>query len=216
MNRRVAAALLLAGLLATSGCIGFLTGQNALTFESNPVSVSGQAQSQTGYDQARKEPSTVTKSFSAAGETRNVTVTNHVAEYKRTVGVAGLAEGELARFTVISSPEVEVLGQTFNPLAELSNRELAAQFQKKYETVSDVQAVGDRTETVLGEEVTVTKFTARATIQGGQQMDVYLHITKFKHGDDYVVAVAVYPRQLDGEQENVNVLLSGIQHSTEG
>lgn len=213
MNRHVVGTFLLVGLLVTSGCIGFLTGDSALTFESNEVSVNGEAQSETGYDQARRTSSKVTKSFSAAGQTRNVTVVNHVAEYKRTVGVPGLAEQELARFTVFASPEVEVLDRTFNPLADLSNRDLAMQLQEKYETVSDVQAESDRTVTVLGQETTVTRFSAKATVEGGQQIDVYFHLTKFKHGDDFVVAVAIYPRELDGEQSKVDTLIAGIEHS---
>jgi hypothetical protein len=213
MRRQVAAALLVV-LMVSSGCIGFLTGQSALTFAANDVSVSEQAREDTGYQQARDTSTNVTRTFSAAGTTRNVTVTNQVAEYQRSVSLLGDSQ-PLARATVIASPEVEVAGQTFNPLADLSNRELAQRLQQQYDTVQNVQFRSNRTETVLGEEVTVSKFGAEATTEGGQSVDVVLHITKTKDGDDFVVGVAVYPERLDGEQQAVNTLFSGIQHESD-
>lgn len=212
MRRQLAAALLVV-LMVSSGCIGFLTGSSALTFSANDVSVSEQARSDTGYEQSRDTTTEVTRTFAAAGETRNVTVTNHVAEYQRSVSLLGNSQ-PYARATVIASPEVNVLGQTFNPLADLSNRELAQRLQSEYDTVQNVQYESERTETVLGEEVTVSKFSAEATTTAGQTMDVYVHITKTKDGDDFVVGVAVYPKQLDGEEQAVNTLLSGIEHET--
>lgn len=212
MRRQLAAALLVV-LMVSSGCIGFLTGSSALTFAANDVSVSEQARSDTGYEEANDDTQVINRTFSAAGQTRNVSVTNHVAEYQRSVSLLGNSQ-PLARATVIASPEVEVAGQTFNPLADLSNRELAQQLQSEYDTVQNVQFEGNRTETVLGDEVTVSKFSAEATTAGGQRVDVYVHITKTRDGDDFVVGVAVYPQRLDGEQQAVNTLLSGIEHES--
>jgi len=212
MRRQLAAALLVV-LMVSSGCIGFLTGSSALTFAANDVRVSDQALSETGYEESRDESQNVTRTVSAAGETRNVTVTNHVAEYQRSVSLLGSSQ-PLARATVIASPEVEVAGQTFNPLADLSDRDLAQQLQSEYDTVENVQFESNRTVTVLGDEVTVSKFSAEATTQGGQSVDVFVHITKTKDGDDFVVGVAVYPQRLDGEQQAVDTLLSGIEHET--
>ena len=212
MRRQLAAALLVV-LLVSSGCIGFLTGSSALTFEADDVRVSEQALSDTGYEESRDTTQEITRTFTAAGESRNVTVTNHVAEYQRSVSLLGTSQ-PYARATVISSPEVEVAGQTFNPLADLSNRDLAQQLQSEYETVQNVRFEENRTVTVLGDEVTVSKFSAEATTEGGQSVDVYVHVTKTRDGDDFVVGVAVYPQALDDEQESVDTLLAGIQHET--
>lgn len=212
MRRQLAAALLVV-LMVSTGCIGFLTGSSALTFAADDVRVSEQALSDTGYEQSRDTSQNVTRTFEAAGETRNVTVTNHVAEYQRSVSLLGNSQ-PYARATVIASPEVEVAGQTFNPLSDLSNRDLAEQLQSEYETVQNVQFESNRTVTVLGDEVTVSKFSAEATTEAGQSVDVYVHVTKTQDGEDFVVGVAVYPQQLDGEQAAVDTLLSGIQHDT--
>jgi hypothetical protein len=57
----------------------------------------------------------------------------------------------------------------------------------------------------------VTKFDGEASI-GGSSVDVYVHVTKVKHDGDFVVAIAIYPQALDGEQETVDELLAGLEH----
>lgn len=210
--KRTAAALLLAGLLLTSGCLGLITGEEALKFESGQATVSQQAQADTGYEKAREDDQVVTRAFGVANQTREVEVTNHVVEYKRQVSLPVLGTQELARFTVLATPKVKIAGKTFNPVGNLSNRELAEQLQEKYETVQNVQLEGNRTVTVLGEETRVSKFAAEAQIQGGQTADVYLHIAQAETENDFVVMVAVYPQDLDGEQGKVDRLLEGVQH----
>ena len=212
MRRQLAVALLVV-LVVSSGCIGFLTGQSALTFAANDVSVSEQARSDTGYEQAVDDTQVVNRTFSVGGQSRNVSVTNHVAEYQRSVSLLGNSQ-PLARMTVVSSPAVAVAGQTFNPLGDRTDRELAQQLQSEYRTVRNVQFEGDRTETVLDEEATVSKFSAEAETRAGQSVDVYLHIVKTRDGDDFVVGIAVYPQRLDGEQQAVDTLLSGIEHES--
>lgn len=207
--KRVTTTLLLVGMLVSSGCIGFLTGEEALTFESGQATVSQQALSETGYEKTRAEEQVVRRNFSG----RQVKVTNQLVEYKRQASLPMLGTKEFARFTVMATPKVSVAGQTFNPVAKMSNRELAQQLQEKYKTIKNIELEGNRSVTVLGESVTVSKFSAKATTVGGNQMDVYLHIAQAKTDHDFVIAIAVYPQKLEGEQGRVDTLLEGIQHS---
>lgn len=213
--RRVVASLALAVLLMTSGC-SFLTGQGSLTFESSDVSVSQQAREDTGYTESRDTTTGISRNFTVANETRTVKVTNHVAEYKRQVDLGPLGSGELARFTVLSTPKVTIAEQgPFNPIGKFSNAQLARRLQQEYSTIRNVKLVENRTQQMLGKQVTVSKFSAEAKTGTGKTVDVYLHIAKTAHGEDFVVAVAVYPQQLDGEQQKVNRLLRGVTHDTE-
>lgn len=211
--RRTLPAIVLAGLILTGGCIGFLTGEETLSFEADQATVDQDTRSETDYQQTRSESQTITRNFSAAGQTRTVTVTNQVTEYKRQISIPIVEDQELARFTVLSTPKVQVLNRTFNPVANLSNRQLAQQFQEKYETIDDVQHAGDRSVTVLGQETTVSKFSARAKIVDGQTIDVYFHIAQVDHGDDFIIGVAVHPQEVD-EQERVDQLYGGITHQS--
>jgi hypothetical protein len=213
MDRRYVAVALVAVVL-TSGCLGFLTGSETLEVAAEPVAVSDGAQDDTGYSEARKEPQTVNQTFEVAGESRTVNVTNHVAEYKRSPDLPAFGDQEVARFTVFSTPKVEIAGRTLNPVGELSNRDLALRLQEQYESIQDVALVENRTVTALGEERRVSKFEATATTKGGQETDVILHVANFEHGEDFLVVVAIYPQQLDGEQEHVDRLFEGIEHET--
>lgn len=209
-HRRFLTATGLALLLVTAGC-SLLT-QQQTTIRATDVAVANPARSDAGYSQARDTTQRLNRTVSVAGQERTVTVVNHVAEYKRRVEVGPVVTGELARFTVMATPQVSIAGRAFNPVGDMSNAELARMLQSEYETIENVRLVGNRTETVLGEPTTVSKFSAEARTVAGQTVDVSIHIAKVRHGEDFVVAVAIYPQRLEGEQANVNRLLGGIEH----
>jgi hypothetical protein len=210
MKRRVAAGTVLALLVVTSGCVGILSGP--VTFSATAATVSDAALEETGFEHNRTDDQTVTREFSAAGQSKEVEVTNRISEYHRTVGLPGIAEQEVAVFATFASPQVEVLGQSFNPLAEYDNRELAEQFTARLDSVENVREVGSRNRTMLGTSTEVTKFEATVTTSTGVQFDAYLHVTKVEHDGDHVVALAVYPQQFGDRGETVAKLLDGVEH----
>lgn len=207
---RVAAGVLLALLVVTSGCVGSLSGP--VTFSASEATVSDAALESTGYEHNRTEEMTVNRTFSAAGQSKDVEVTNWISEYHRSVGIEGVVEQRVAVFAVFASPKVEVLGKSFNPLAEYDNRELAERFTAQLERVEDVEPAGSRNLTMLGTDTEVTKFEATVTTAVGLQFDAYLHVTKVEHDGDVVAAVAVHPQGLAGEQSTVNDLIRGVEH----
>ncbi|PSP54805.1 hypothetical protein BRC82_08725 [Halobacteriales archaeon QS_1_67_19] len=210
MARNVVAGALLALLVLVSGCTGALSG--SVTFSASEATVNDAALEDTGYEHNRTEEMTVTRTFEAAGQSKDVEVTNYISEYHKTVGIPGVAEKRAAVFATFVSPQVEVAGQSFNPLAEYDNRELAEKFTDQLDSVDDVQRVDSRNRTVLGTETEVTKFEATVTTTAGFEFDAYVHVTKVEHGDDHVVALAVYPQKLDDQSQNVERLLDGIEH----
>ena len=210
MKRRVAAGTVLALFVVVSGCAGFLSGP--VTFAATEATVSDAALEETKFEHNRTEEQTVTREFSAAGQSKEVEVTNWISEYHRTVGVSGVAEQEVAVFATFSSPQVEVLDKSFNPLAKYDNRELAERFTNRLDNVDDVRKVDSRNRTMLGESTEVTRFEATVTTATGIQFDAYLHVTKVEHDGDHVVALAAYPQQLGEQGETVARLLEGVEH----
>jgi hypothetical protein len=210
MTRRRTVAVVVALVVVSTGCMGILSGP--ITFSASKAPASDQALQETDYQEANVSKSTITKTFTVADQSKDVEVTNWIAMYERSISVAGLGERRAAVFSTFSTPEVEVLGQTFNPIKDFSNRKLARQAQQQYGSLSIGDAVGERQVNVLGETATVTKFEGQASLQGGQSVDVYIHVTKVKHQGDFVVAVAIHPQQLDGEQQRIDTLLDGLQH----
>lgn len=212
MHRTTTAGLVLLALLAASGgCLDLATG-GTTSFEASQASVSDAALDETDYELANATTDNVSRTFEVAGQERDVRVTNHVTTYERTVSMGPLGEGNLARFVAFSTPAVEIAGQTFNPVGEWSERRIVTELSSQYSGLDGVSHAGNRTVTALDGERTVEEFTGRATVAGGQEVDVVLHVTKFRHGEDFVVAVGIYPERLSGEQAKTDALIGGLDH----
>ncbi|MFB6108655.1 MAG: DUF6517 family protein [Haloplanus sp.] len=211
--RRSVALVAVAMLTLTAGC-GFLTGGQALTFDASPATVSDAAASNAGYQETNVSEQVVTRNFTVANQTRQVEVTNQLAQYERQVDLGPLGSRRAAVFVAFASPQVDVAGQTFNPISDMSEREVLEQFESEYDGIEVGQQVDNRSVTVLGQSVAVEKFEGTASL-AGTQVDVYVHAAKLEDDGDYVVAVAIYPQRLDGEEQNVVTLLEGLQHSGE-
>lgn len=209
-KRVVAAVLAVAMLTTTTGCIGFLTGQEALSFTAEPAVVDESTASNAGYSTDGPRVLSVNRTVSAAGQEREVIAENQVTTYRKTLDL-GIFEADLGVFTVVSTPAVEIAGQTMNPIREFSNRRLVSLVQDQYQGLSDIQEVSSRTITVQGQQTEVTKYSGTATVQG-QEVDVYIHVTKYRDGEDFVVAIGVYPQRLGGEEENVLSMMRAIEH----
>ncbi|GAA0251364.1 DUF6517 family protein [Haladaptatus pallidirubidus] len=209
MARKLLAGALLAVLVVTSGCLGFILG-DTLSYSANKATVADDALSGTDYEKANEKQLNTKRSFEVAGENRDVKVTNWVTQYEKSVGISGVAEGTIAKFTVLSSPRFELAGESVNPLARYNNRQLVEKFVSGYGNVKDVRETDARNVTMLGSETKVSTFSAVAQ-SNGASVEVNIHVTKVEHGDDVVVAMAVYPKQLD-ESETVYRLIEGVEH----
>lgn len=211
MNRRIRVAAVVALLVVSSGCTGLFDDQ--LSFAASKATVDDDALTETGYEETRVERADVQRSFSVGDRSTNVSVTNRVAVYDRSIDLPFVGSRRAAVFAVVSTPEVSVLGQSFNPIGNYSNRELAALAQQQYGSLTVGDTVDTRTVRALGQSANVTTLAGRATLQGGQSVDVRVHVTNVNHGSDHVVAVAVHPTRLDGERQRVDRLLAGVAHN---
>jgi len=211
-NRRGAAVIAIALLLVTSGCIGFLPGSQPLRFSAEPAAVSGSAAEDAGYEYNGTRELTVNRSFDVGGQERRVVATNRIADYSKSIELGPLGEAEVGVFNVVTTPAVEVAGQTLNPIGSYSNARLVEFVQQQYSGLGDIQQVSERNVTIQGTETTVTKFSATASIEG-REIDVFVHVTKYRNGDDFIVAVGVYPQQLESSEEsNIFSMLRAIDH----
>lgn len=210
LTKRHLAGIALALLVVSSGCIGFLTGSEELTFEADPAATSESAASSAGYELNGTREQTVEREFTVAGQTRTVEAVNQITTYEKTIDVPVLGEAKLGVFTVVSSPAVEIAGKTFNPLGDYSNDQLVQLVASRYEGLSDVEQVSQRQVTALGTETTVTKYSATATFQG-QEVDVFVHVTKLRDGEDYIVALGVYPQRID-DAEAILSMTRALEH----
>lgn len=198
-------------LVCTSGCLGALTGGGPITLEAEPAAVAPAAAESTGYEDNGTRTFTVNRTLEAAGQEQQISVENKVTTYEKALDLGPLGEAKLGVFALITTPAVEIAGQTLNPVGDYDNDRLVGLVESQYRGLSDVQQVSNRQVTVLGSETTVTKYSAKATALG-QQVDVFVHVTKVRHEADFVIAVGVYPQVLSGEEDAVFRLLRATEH----
>jgi hypothetical protein len=92
--RRLLVVVALVGLSA--GCVGFLTGSQALEFSANRTVASDAALQETGYQEANNQTVTNVVRVGAAGQERQVNLTSYLSVYNRTVDASDLNESQIA------------------------------------------------------------------------------------------------------------------------
>lgn len=204
-NRRAVAGATAALAFGGAGCLGFVTGDEPLTFEATQTTVSEEVLGETGYEEVGVEDVVMTEEVAS----REIEVTNWQAQYERTIDL-GIAELDAGVFVAFSTPKVEVAGRAFNPVDEMSNRELLSEVQSEYEDLEIGDRVGTDTVTMLGTDVEVDRFDGSATI-AGFDLDIYLHVARVESGDDFVIALGVYPQQLSSEDDRIFRLIEGLE-----
>ena len=220
MNRRLFVAAAAAGAVgASAGCLSDLI-DDMTTFEASPVRVDEETAADAGYEYKGTEESVEEREF--GGET--VEVTNYITEYTRTIQLPldGLgSEPEAGVFALVSTPQVTVAGEDFNPVEEMSRAELVEYVQEQYEDLEVDENVGGWAVTKEdAEELDATlsfeTWTGSATLQGDVETDVYVDAAKAEHGDDHLVVIAVYPDHesvlQEDEQEKAEKMAVGIRH----
>lgn len=214
MNRRQYGSLLaVACVVALAGC-GFLAGNEALSFSASPATASDQAVSETGYEEQSISEQNITRNFTVADQTRQIEVSNQLARYERQIELGVFGSQRAGVFVTYTSPEVEVAGEAFNPIEDLSERDLLNRSNSQYSGIEVGDRVGSENVSTLGTSTSVEKFEGTASISGSE-VDVYIHATKFAHEGDFVIAVGIYPRQLDGEQAKIFTLVESLEHDGE-
>lgn len=212
LTRRAFAAALSGTVVAGSGCLGFITGEEAQEFEASPATVADAALEETDYQQSGEQESEemeVTRTVEGGGQERDIVAVNYISQYERQVSFLGM-EKRAAVFVAFSTPKVEILGKTFNPVGEMSNRELVQQVQGKYEGLSVGEEIDARETEMLGNTVEVSKFEGQADLDGSN-VDVYIHVGQTDHDGDFVIPIGVYPQQIDDEEE-VFTLINSTEH----
>lgn len=200
-RRRFVGLAATSALVTGSGCMGVLQGKG-LRFQAKTAKTSPS----NGYELQSVKKQPVKRKF--AGQT--VTAVNEVATYEKTLQIPLLGSAKLGVFALISTPAVSIAGKTFNPVEGYSNDKLVGMVASNYDNIKNPSQVGSTSLSMLGSSTTVSKYEASATFDG-QQMPIYIEVTKVRAGDDFVVAVGVYPKQLD-ESDAIHSMMASTEH----
>ncbi len=201
-RRRVLGLVGSSSVLALSGCLDFVTGQGAYEVESDPARVSPSTAGDTGYELQEVSEEVIEEQFEVAGQQRSVEATNYVATYERTVEFGPLGEAALAVFAVLSTPAVEIAGQTLNPVANYDNERLVRLLASNYESLEVRGEAETLTYAPFDTEYEATKFDAVAQFEG-QEVEVFVQVGSVRHEEDFLVPIAVYPQDRAEDEEPV-------------
>ncbi|MFP9190613.1 DUF6517 family protein [Natronosalvus vescus] len=203
------------GVVAVSaGCLE----RSGDVLSSSAATISPDVLSTTGYAERTVEELVIQETVGRFGFERTIEARNWYAEYDRAVALddLGLTRAQAAVVVVLTTPQVSLLGRTFNPVGDYDTDDLVELIQDHYGDVRDVSRVDETSVTVLGSSTPLVRYHARATfLEQGLSMPVTLQLTEpVAHGDDFVIGVAVYPRPLGIETESETVLrmIEGVEH----
>ena len=215
MNRRqFVAAAAVGGVSVSAGCLDeFL--EDATTFSAAPAVVAESATDDAGYEYQGTEE--IVSTESVAGQ--ELEVTSYGSEYTRTIDlpldIFG-GEVEAGVFAVISTPQVSVAGEEFNPVGEMDNEEIVQEIQNQYEELTVEESVGERSVSALEETILLETYEGEAVLHGEHGIDVLLDIAQLEHEDDHLVIVGVYPDledlPIDSERDRIDAMVQGLEH----
>lgn len=225
-------------VLLSAGCLGFLTGQQALEFSANETVVGDAALQETGYQPAGNTSIANSVEVTLAGQTRRANVTSYLHTYNRSVDLSevnvtavggGNVSGAFAngsdsstgaaaqdvntssavQFTVLATPTQRVGGQSINPFAQVSTEQLARRFIDTTNLSANLRVQGNRTVESLGESRTVTTFRSQGA-NDRNETDVLVHVATFETRNDFIVVVGAHPAALD-EERRIDALVAGLE-----
>ncbi|QLG47714.1 DUF6517 family protein [Natrinema halophilum] len=215
MNRRLFIGTLGAGALGTvAGCVSGLA-DDVATFSATPARVSEDAAAEADY----KYQGTRERIDSEVVGGQDVEVTSYISVYDRAIDLTGERFGgdalKASVFGVIATPQVSVDGEDFDPVGDLSNRELAERVQSHYSGIEVDRAVGGRALQALGQRFSFQSYEGIATLQAEYDVSVHLDVAQRDHEDDHVVVAAVYPTDSilseGSEQGRIDTLTRGLE-----
>lgn len=195
-------------LAAVAGCLGAV-GMDE--HEADPAGVDSDVRSDTGYEQTRVEEIVIREKFEQAGYSEEIVVRNYLTEHEKVIDMGPLGSQRGAIFSVLTTPQVSLAGQEFNPVEDMDAEELIGQIESNYDEIENVTHDTDERVEILGQETTNARFEADAQFDG-QDIPVYIHVSEaVQTDDDHVVTIGVYPRDVhDNEHENVRALMEGV------
>lgn len=211
-TRRRIAAVAVALLLATSGCIGFILGNAPAEFTAGNATAGDDALAETGYGLNDSRLIVENRTLDDLGD-REVRVESHANIYTKSDEFLD-SQQRVGMFVAVSVPEIEIAGRSLNPLSGQSNAELLDEFQSEMpEEYSDAEFRADGSKSVdgvLGQRANVTRFTGTTEFRG-QEAEIALYVTKVKQDGDWVVLLGAHPTQRPDEEFNVETLMQSVE-----
>ncbi len=213
MRRRAFLASTVGVAAALSGCAAT---QEEFEFSSAPAAFAADAVGEAGYERVGQEEVVEERQIEAGGTERDVTVTNHLTQYERSVSVRD-QERTLVFGLVFTTPSISFVGQEFNPVSNWDAAEIVEKTSAMIEDqvdgeIRDVSEVDELSMTVLETETDVTVLGVTAAAEG-TDIQYRVPVAKVQHEGDFVLVATMYPERLrDEERPRAETLLRNVEY----
>lgn len=208
MPKKIIVVILFIGLIFTSGCIGFLTGEGPLRLQADSAGVQDTALDQTGFEEKSINNSTIERTVNVSGKNRTVFLQTKTATYVEEKEVLG-GSYEIAVFSVVSIPSIP--GGSF--LTYIPDSLIIENVGKYAIPVDELEEHTTYKENILGQNTTVTEFRGKASGPAGQDIEISVHTTKLVHDGDIIVIVAVHPTKMEEYDNDLPTLYKNVVHT---
>jgi len=201
-RRATLGALAATGVVALAGCSLL---NDPLEREAEPAAVEESAAGSAGFEQDELIQQGTETSVDVNDESRDLSLTSWFNRYTRAVPEIEL---DAAVFGLFTTPTVTLAGQSANPLRGLDRERLLQEMLDRLDVVpvENIQRVGERQVTVLGETVPVDEFLAET-----EEVPLRLHLGDRTHESDLLVFFALHPELLDLTGD-VDTLAEAVVH----
>ncbi|ELY64560.1 DUF6517 family protein [Natrinema versiforme] len=199
----------------TAGCLDFVLGNGPLEFDSDRVAPTDGALEETGYDEKEVTEETIDRTVELpAGIERDVEASIWTSVYSKQLEYRG-QEREGSAFAAVSIPGMEVAGRSVNPLDDMSNEELLAEFLNQIDgergEIRNIQHEESFELSILDGARETDVFIGESEL-AGEPIDIEIKITSFDHEDDLLVLLGTLPKMNTKESANVEVLMESVEH----
>lgn len=202
------------GIAGIAGCASVVD-DTEIKFSASGVRLPSRVQQETGYTHYRTYDETVTREFARFGINRTVEVNNVISEYDAALEIFE-RRIQAKVFATLSTPQIAILGQAFNPISDLSAAEIANMIQQRYDQFGRLTDDGFISGEIFGKTTVINRFRAEANIpELGFAIPVYFYINEVvKLDNNFVVGIAAHPEFLGRENMKVRSLYSNLVRGT--
>jgi hypothetical protein len=228
---RAGVAVALALTLVATGCLGFVTGEEALKYEAEAATVPDDDLGAFSLVQERELVERQNRTYPVSPEpgqanvTREIVVESSVVWYGKNETING-KQRQIASLAVVSTPVIDVVEYPVNPVGNMSERQLLSFLEAQADSEQfggitelervdpDDVAVETEDVDVLDTETDVQVYEATRVVQN-REVKVRIYVAKVRHGDDYVVFLGGHSMLHPGEGHAIVSMMEAVEHDAD-
>lgn len=196
------------GAASLAGCLQFVDEEGPITATSSPAVFGEDAVIETNYEFRDLYTNGVDDDFRIQGEDRRVAFNLWKANYERVQQFDGL----VSHVEGLSTPDVEVDGESVNPLAQADPERLAEFLSQEFANISLGEVVDEAKVMPFDEEESIQNYQARVAFNEGE-FGAQFVLMQTRHESDAITVMGIYSQFASNDQfDEITRLADSLRH----